>query len=73
MLTRKVLLKKRANVLLFSLCTFVHYLGEVPVLLPGAVVERDEVHASLSAEVPSIEPVPILKCHSCSGLCTVNK
>jgi len=40
---------------------FVHYLGEVPVLLPGAVVERDEVHASLSAEVPSIEPVPILK------------
>ena len=36
-----------------------HHLGEVSVLL--RVLEGHEVHAALTAEVPPIEPVPVLE------------
>ena len=39
--------------------TSVHDLGEVSVLLGG--LEGCEVHAALPAEVPPIEPVPVLE------------
>ena len=39
--------------------TFVHDFGKVPVL--GRVLEGDEVHAPLSAEVPGVEPIPVLR------------
>ena len=39
--------------------TSVHDLGEVSVLLGG--LEGGEVHAALPAEVPPIEPVPVLE------------
>ena len=39
--------------------TSVHHLGEVSVLL--WVLEGHEVHAALPAEVPRVEPVPVLE------------
>ena len=39
--------------------TFVHDFGKVSVL--GRVLEGDEVHAPLSAEVPGVEPIPVLR------------
>ena len=39
--------------------TSVHDLGEVSVLLGG--LEGCEVHAALPAEVPPVEPVPVLE------------
>ena len=39
--------------------TFVHNFGKVPVL--GRVLEGDEVHAPLPAEVPGVEPIPVLE------------
>ena len=39
--------------------TFEHDLGKVPVLL--RTLEGDQVHAPLTAEVPTIEPVPVLE------------
>ena len=39
--------------------TSVHHLGEVSVLL--RVLEGHEVHAALPAEVPRVEPVPVLE------------
>jgi hypothetical protein len=36
-----------------------HDLGKVSVFL--WVFERDQIHAALSTEVPSVEPVPVLQ------------
>ena len=36
-----------------------HHLSKVSVLI--RILEGDQVHASLSTEIPSIEPVPVLE------------